>query len=780
MSLYRFLLFTVGLAFMLQNATAAPDTARVRAGEHIEYSRLVIPYLKSGDNGKNIPVKRTKNLLTITLTGETRNYELSDVNALRKAHRIQSVTARTISSGVEFRISLKCTCPTDLRAGKPGELILDVYDIRHKNKLASFHTENTTNPNAPTLKRPPSLKHAETGNKNVPIKPNNYALSETSRRKNSLSAANLESTRAELTKILSEAKAAGLVRLNNAETVDSNSTGVQEINGTSYSPSISSKTDEEPTIRKCPNDGTLAVLKMLPEDILFENIQELHATLNNSTGNKRAIDVNKLIASYTVLGFFEEAEAVAKREKEDTENFDIDFLEAIVKISNDVTNPPRSNNFSNHIFSQISKCDEISSALHEVVSTLGNEAAKFNHSKLSSIISLSPTISGAIYSRLAFKALNQRDEANAKAFTELAAQAYGINLPEHVKYLKEAVEATFQDAVIPSSMMRHALKPGSLQQQAIGDVLAIAYQNGESVDENILGEIVSLTKEPLQNGMAKRTVSLGATAMADQGELDGAIELLDSGADFSPEKKEYFRSKKDELLISELKSDSISRQSIATSVLLARGADSFSQDRDMTVLSASVGAKLGLPDTVAQLVNEMSNPLTPEETLLIALASFNAGQMNSAQIAAERFPENTGLAHIRLRALNRGTGDNQDKLEAEFERLHSLEISTLNVAEEAFNARNWKAAIRFYENLNEDKYNIQAARKHLLASLAYKQASRPEKAIRVLTQENNPLHSYSSFFDKAPPTDPIQLDPTTSFSNNLKQEIDFIQQEISQ
>ncbi|MEO1137530.1 MAG: hypothetical protein AAFW68_13140, partial [Pseudomonadota bacterium] len=113
----------VALAFLFLPAANAADTLSVRAGEHGDYSRLVI---SDAPEGWRIATSDRK--IEITFPDQGYEFELSDILEKRKAHRVLNARVIDAPSSRSLVLSLTCDCPVRTSKGAGDLIVIDIFN----------------------------------------------------------------------------------------------------------------------------------------------------------------------------------------------------------------------------------------------------------------------------------------------------------------------------------------------------------------------------------------------------------------------------------------------------------------------------------------------------------------------------------------------------------------------------------------------------------------------------------------------------------------------------
>ena len=120
-------------------ASASADAVVIAAGEHGDFSRLVIR-----NAGDTPTMRQDGNELEIFFAGDSVQIDLSDINERQKAHRVQSAVMESNPQGSRLRIEMACSCDVDLTKSENGQIVIDIRDAVRDGALsvqASAQTE---------------------------------------------------------------------------------------------------------------------------------------------------------------------------------------------------------------------------------------------------------------------------------------------------------------------------------------------------------------------------------------------------------------------------------------------------------------------------------------------------------------------------------------------------------------------------------------------------------------------------------------------------------------
>ncbi|MEQ1931857.1 MAG: hypothetical protein ABL957_15180, partial [Parvularculaceae bacterium] len=113
------ILLSAAAGLAMAGGAQAKDAVRIRAGEHGDYSRIVIP------NPGGAPLVMAAGR-EITVTLDAAAADLEEIIA-RRAPRIASASQTSENGKLSIRFELNCDCAPRLSTAADGALILDVY-----------------------------------------------------------------------------------------------------------------------------------------------------------------------------------------------------------------------------------------------------------------------------------------------------------------------------------------------------------------------------------------------------------------------------------------------------------------------------------------------------------------------------------------------------------------------------------------------------------------------------------------------------------------------------
>ena len=104
-------------------AAQAEQVFPVRAGEHGEYSRLVIP--NAPDDWR---IATSNRKVEITFSDKDYSFELSDLIDKRKAHRVLSARTVDTDDARSLVLSLTCDCPVRTSKSAQNSIVIDIFN----------------------------------------------------------------------------------------------------------------------------------------------------------------------------------------------------------------------------------------------------------------------------------------------------------------------------------------------------------------------------------------------------------------------------------------------------------------------------------------------------------------------------------------------------------------------------------------------------------------------------------------------------------------------------
>lgn len=742
-----------GLIFLFAAAyqPAHALTIKVRAGEHGDYSRIVIPLPKEKRRDVRLAIDKSEKTVRISDLPPAQAFDITELTVTQKAHRVRSASIANTGNGATLLLRLTCDCNIVRYTGISDALIIDI-----KN---SDEAENTETKIVAIESSPIETRHAPT-DEDITAPARDLAHQE-----------RIRIARERLTSLLAEANAQGEITLKQPESMERpDAPRAQPAITPAFTTSSEESTTNEKIIEACPDSNALNAVSTLGREFAFGDIVRLRRDLQSPDEEIRALAKREIVFAYAGLGLFDEARAIMMSSKQ---SMDLNFLDALLKLTTgplaqSANHPPSAS------FSKIANCDPISTGLNAATAALSEGRGAFDHAALSGLLSLKPVFSGPIHARLAHTALNRGDEAAATAFTAIAESAYGDPQPEIIRFLRVNLEGSGTGPEPTIGSERIVAKTSPVQEAALVSPLQAAVENELPAERSPFGLVQGRLSSVSESVGVHKNHQAALAASSKSGIIGQAFSKIEKGADSSHETVSSAIADKKRMLVKALE-DSAEDERIAAALKITDEKITFAEYGDLIDAAAAVAAEYGLLDVISALYDGRSAPLSRDESLAAARAALNANAPASAFAITRPYATDPELALLGLRALNRIDGpQSAQDAEALMSKLGAAGVATTQLAREAFKARDWENATRLYELLPKSALSPQDAEDFLLSALAGGAASPSKYAIDALGDDEETLAVVDSFFRPAfenASKDPILM---SAFHNRVNDEIDFM------
>ena len=757
--------YLTGLLILSAAASYQPAYAsviKVRAGEHGEYSRIVLPLNRTEINRAKVTIDKSTNTVQIRNLPSSYTLDIAELNISKKAHRVRSADIVSSDKETALLLSLTCACDIVRHTDLSNALIIDVR--------GGAEISETATAKAPTKARSTESETAISGGTQA-------ADSEESDQQESIRVA-----RERLMSLLAKANAQGTIKLKQplvAISQDKPDAGATNgLSRASFSEEFAKPVSSLPvaSLDECPDRHALNAISISGPEYSYNDIIRLRRNLQSAESATRTHSKLEIALAYAALGLFEEAQATINGTDHST-NFK--FLEALLEfaapsIKGDVNRPQPG------AFSKIAECDPISMGLHAAASSLVNDRVAFDHAKLSGLLSLKPTYSGPIHARLANAAIDRDDEAAATAFTTIAEIAFGEPQPRTTRILRARLQSWFSNPAASVEAHKTSDIPSSLPQAASGDPLPEVATEKSPIERRPFVRVQALTQRSVDGRADYEVAQTDKVSSSAGAHINQSLSGFDEGASTFVEKTASVSATRKRSLAEALEGPAEDRR-IAAAMTIANESTVFADDAPLINAAAMIAAEYGLLDVISDLYGGDSNVVSRAEVKKIARAALNANAPASAVDVTRPYSTDPELALLSLRALNRiATPESKQEADMLLEKISATGVVTPELAQEAFKVRNWNRATRLYEFLPSSALSTEDAEKFVFSSLASGSGSPSEQSLQALAKDNTTRAVMESFFTRAPKNSTTETAALSKFHDRIKEEILYIKEHTAQ
>ena len=751
------------------SAAGAEGAIKLRAGEHSDYSRIVIP-----DVTQQWSISAADRIVEVTFSSETPGFDLSDLTAKRKAHRVLSAKFSKRDERSVLTLTLACECSIKATQNAASAVIIDVYDGRGEvDASAKPVTAESVNDQTATTTanlQQPSL--VLPGIKNV----KEETLTEETAQKPTPE--NLILARDRMIALLAEARARGVVQIKGASDNGDAVIGAPltanvavEQNASNNEPATEPTEPSEPVV--CIDPARFSDRPQEARD--YETILAYRQEMDKAVGEERTQAARELAGAYLRIGFFEEASAVALS-TEDGNDGELSLVAAVA----DLAGAAQAN--SEAIFGKYASCSPAYELLSAAVEARDGAAyaAGLSETQVNALNALMRSLRGPIAEIFALNAIDHEETALLSRFYEIASRARAPELTPALAIIEAALpDASTQPGVIDEPLLNIAQTPGPMQARALGEIAAQYESDASIAYEGFLEDLAAQKSQASgTHGNARASIA-GAKALASAGRIIESIDLLANAAASSTAARTAARTLAQSILMNALAGDNESARFLTVAAFLQHRdfiASGSGEDDELVLSIARELAILGSASLVETVIDASPHKRTrPEFNVIKALAHFNAGDYQSALALTEQYSESIEAAMIAARAAER-LGDKSAAINAVKRAMRHGETNA-EIAAAAWRTGEWKLAANAYGRLSSESADDGA--KHALAALMSGAKSAPESAIRALANDPKALETSQHMFAKAPYFSPSNLKEVAAYAAGVANETARIRERLN-
>lgn len=772
---------------------AAEDVLSVRAGEHGDYSRLVIP--KAPADWK---IATSDRKIEITFPSKDYAFELSDILDKRKAHRV--LNARIIDNE-ETRalvLSLTCDCPVRTSKSANDAIVIDIF-----NDTPVTLAEDESEPQEP--------------------------VSEAARIAEPSTPESMRAARDRMIALLAEARHQGVVQLKIDE-----KRGAVEATPAAHSPAPISETppapaphagplpdhaaqnddpdhhdndDHAPASANGPPEPLIAATPAIKENCVdpslfhepedgaldFSAISRLRQQFDASVNEQERKDIAATLAlAYIHIGFFEEAAAIASARGANDHNMSMaaglaDLAAGARRRATRELSPYRNcGPFGELAYAAAAPVDEEDvvtmqekhlTALKAITTELRAPIAEWLG--LNAIERNQMTITREFYDMAKAARGDQRSPALAimeNALAEHFGEPTAAN--EHGEIEKPAAaQASAQRApVVTQELKEIAQTPGPLQARALA-ILADDYEKrADEAYEGFLDDIAAQSGRRNSSLAEARASFTGAKALVAAGRMRESIAVLEAAADAAPGAEDASRALAQSFIMNGLMADAKTRLAAVSSFFHYRDFVDVKDNGDLNVAVARELAAYGANELVDTALEGAPEKWRADADAVRALSRLNSGDPHGALeiadegaasadlgvVAAkahERLNDRTGTIALIKASLRRGEGDNE-------------------FAAAAWRAGDWALTADAFDAVPPKEREKAAASRAALAALNNGANGLPASVRETLSDDPQTLAALAHMFKSAPAVSVRAIDALADYAAGVKKEKDFMERGI--
>ena len=779
------------------NAATAEDTIKLRAGEHADYSRVVIP-----DLGQQWRVSATGREVEVIFSGETPEFDLSDLTEKHKAHRVRAAKLSMRGEQRVLSMTLACDCSVNAAQNYSKAIIIDIFDGKPtiatpaRPDVATASAEiNVAEERATAASPQPDVAAESDGNNaandsvaavapqpgapTILVRDNMAEVTTgeiaTDQASQKPTPENLAAARDRMIALLAEARARGVVQIKNGSggenVLNANS---QTENSAAVEDAASKPADGAPeeTVT-CIDPARFSDRPQEGRD--YAKIIALREETEKAVGEERFSAGRELAAAYLRIGFFDEASAVALSTANGQDG-ELMLAAALAEIAG----ATKAN--AAKTISRYAECGPTYEMLHAaLLAKNGAEyAAGLSDLQINALNAMMRSLRGPIAEIFALNAVDHDETALLTRYYEIASRARAPELTPALAIIEAALpDASTEPGVIDEPLMTIAQTPGPMQMRALGE-LAAQYENDATIAyEGFLEDLTAQKSEISGSRSDARASFAGAKALASAGRIVEGIDLLANVASSTGTARGVARSLAQSILMDALAGENDTTRLLAVSAFLQHRdfiASETGRDDELVLSVAREVADLGSTELTDDIINASSHKRArPESNVIRAKALLNAGADQSALALAEELSGNAEATVIAARAGER-VGDNSAVTDAVKRALRRGEISK-ETAAAAWSIGEWKLAADAYTMLASD--NVDDGARLALAAVTAGAKSMPEVASRALVSDPKALKTAQHMFTSAPYFSPATLEDAAAYADGVASEAARIRERLN-
>lgn len=768
------------------SAADAEDVMKLRAGEHSDFSRIVIPELN-----QQWSISTTGRTVEVTFANGTPEFDLSDLTDKHKAHRVLSAKISARGEERVLALTLACDCSVNTTQNYRKSIIIDIFDAEpaasaSNEKLASATTSaddtmqlSVTSENGVVTAKPVENTAQASVSPATQIVVREVADKITDSDDvgdaQKPSEESLLAARDRMIALLAEARARGVVQIKN-------DSGGDEI-ANALSRNVNDKAGENTANATPGNEAAESVTCIDPtrfsdrpqEPRDYATILALREEMDNAVGEKRLAAGQELAGAYLRIGFFEEASAVAQTTTGGKDD-ELMLAAALAELSG------AANANGAKTLSHYAKCGPAYEMLYAAAKAQhGAEyAAGLSDTQINALNALMRSLRGPIAEIFALNSIDHDETASLRRYYEIASRARAPELTPALAIIEAALpDALSEPGVFDEPLIEIAQTPGPLQTRALGE-LAAQYENDAKIAYEGFLEDLAAQKSKIsgKHGDARASIA-GAKALASAGRIVESIDLLANVAKSSTAARGVARAVTQSILMDALAGENDISRLLAVDAFLEHRdfiASTEGRDDELVLSIAREVADIGAPELTDKIIAASSHKRTRRETNVVrALAQLNAGADQAALALIEKHNGSAEAAAIAARAAER-LEIKPAVISAVRRALRGNYINE-ETAAAAWRTGEWKLAADAYTKLASE--NAEDGSRLALSALMSGAKSIPTIASNALASDPAALETAQHMFAPAPHFSPSNLEDAAAYAAGVAAETAHIRERLN-
>ncbi|MEZ5892642.1 MAG: hypothetical protein R3C58_05800 [Parvularculaceae bacterium] len=789
------------LASFVSLPALASETLPVRAGEHGDYSRLVIP---NPPEGWRIATSDRK--VEIQFPDQSANFELSEILDKRKAHRVLSARVVDGDKARSIVLSLTCDCPVRTSRSAENSIVIDIFN-----------------------EAPVTLSAEEEG------KPETE-LSDAAKSSGPSTPENMRAARDRMIALLAEARHQGVVQLKIDDAKDAEPAPAPAKDEHAPEPAhpvteASHTPAPEPEHKPEPHAAPLATHE--PEHLTENHIEPAAAAPQDlavaSTGGecidpslfyepdpgepkldysaisrlRQRFDISvdaderrdlaaTLALAYMEIGFFEEAGAIASpRGREGDANM------AVADALADIGAGARSR--AARTLTPFKNCGPFFEMAYAAAAASDDpSAAAMQEKHIEELRKMLSVLRGPFAENLGLNALERGDKTIAKEFYAIAKKARGRERTPALAILEseladdlaeaapshdvkpaaaDAHAAPSHAAVVTEELKEVAQTPGPYQAKALA-ILATDYEKrANEAYEGLLDDIAAQSGKKAETLSEARASFTGARTLANAGRLREGLAILDSSARNAPGAKVASQALARSLIMSALNGDAKSRIAAVSAFFYYHDFVFRPDNGDLNIAVARELAAYGAVDLVDEALKGSPPAWRGQAEAAKALALLNSGDPHAALDVAAHGEANGELAVVAVRAHERL--DDRAGAVAAIKTAMRRGANDNGLASAAWRAGEWSLANDAFAAVPKKERSEGAAARVALAGLNGGAKEMPQVARDALENDPETRDAIAHMYAIAPAVSVRAIDLLAGFTQGVVKETNFMSKGLS-
>ncbi len=691
-------LFISALALASAPALAAEPAVAISAGEHGDFSRIVI----AGDD-PDLAIETSGRTIRLRNVDAAAQVDLGDINERQKAFRIDNAR-RTGADAIELQMNCDCTVRT-LRA-PDGKIVIDIANgTRTTSGEPAAEKPKQTTPARNKTEVDDTLTVAQAHDRMMDLL--QQAADDGLIMLKDAQTPNGADNQQETKPTILQEPAPQIANAERKETPPAPATplAAQSI----VQASVKAPPAPEPSPRQCLSDHALTIDGADFENDPLVEIEALQGRLGETTGAEKDAVMRKLANGFLAIGFGEEALAVLKDKDASAA--------ALFEVAQAVAERPLD---PDGVLLGAEKCSG-AHALWQAVATAGPTAPPYYERAGPAIETLPTRLKTHIATRLAVKMADLKAWGPAEDLFEIAAGDSETLSPE-LKYVRTRLDDhDTQDEASRESLLEVATENSAASDEALLALAESYTEQGGVPHEGFIEDIGALAKI----AGSSRAAFFEAYSWAAAGNLNAAMLLLKNEAPKSPDNAEMAGASAGAMISRALSGEDSLLQVSALEAYLTHEdwIDAKNTRRDLRKRAADVAYDIGLPNLSFELLTKISAAPDREASQKLAASALAAGNSSAAIRFAAPHATDPAFGALVAKANIRET--NYHAALATASTISDAQTRAQLKSRAGWLSRNWQAATEGFRKVDPNDFDDAAAIQYGLAAYMSGETSLP-------------------------------------------------------